>query len=247
MTKSDASVQEEALPVFESVTYEAPKVNLLPPEIGERRQLRRLQAGLIAIVLASAGVVGALYVQAGSGQAAAQQRLDLAKTQQSTLQTQTARLNYVSAQKAQIDAARSSLRTAMGSEVLWSKTLDQVRLRLPDGVRYSSVAFARQEAVAVAPTVKGATATAGAAAAPTIPADVIATATFTGIATDLNAVANELDQLAKVPGLNNVYLSTVTKPKSDGTTPGTATFTATANVTNSLLSHRYDTLTGVSK
>lgn len=248
MVKEEAPVTE-AQPVFESVTYEAPKVNLLPPEIAERRQLRRIQAGLLAGVVAVAGIVGVLYFQAGNGKAAAQQRLDSAQSQQTRLQAATARLSYVSAQKAQIDAARASLKTAMGSEVLWSKTLDQLRLRLPDGVRYATIGVSRIDPVAGAAstTVGKATAGASTAAGTAIASNIIGIVSFSGTAVDMNAVAAELDQLAKVPGLTDVYLTTVGKPKADATKASLATFTATANLTNSLLSHRYDSLTGGSK
>ena len=241
MVKEEAPVTE-AQPVFEAVTYEAPKVNLLPPEIGQRRQLRRLQAGLLAGVVAAAGIVGVLYVQAGNGRSAAQQQLDEAQARQTLLQAQSAKLSYVSAEKTQLDAARASLKAAMGSEVLWSKTLDQLRLRLPDGVRYTSIGVTQ-----VIPTAATGTATGTSATGTTLASNVLATATFSGDAVDINAVASELDQLAKVPGLSNVYLTTVTKPKSGGTTTSVATFTATASITNALLSHRYDTLTGGSQ
>ena len=89
-----------------------------------------------------------------------------------------------------------------------------------------------------------------------MPSNVVATVMFTGVADDMNHVATELDQLALVPGLSNVYLTSTTK----GTTPGSSAsststsssaaggegvqFTASANITNSVLSHRYDNLTG---
>ncbi len=140
--------EETPMAVFDAPAYAAPSVNLLPPEIGQRRALRKLQAGLAAGVVAAAAVVGLLYVQAGSGKSEAQARLNAANTQKVILGAQTASLAHVSAEKAKIDAARASLKSAMGSEVLWSKTLDDLRLRLPDGVRYQSVAVS----AVVAPT-----------------------------------------------------------------------------------------------
>jgi Tfp pilus assembly protein PilN len=236
--------EETPMAVFEAPAYTPASVNLLPPEITQRRALRKLQAGLAAGVVAAAAVVGLLYVQAGSGKSEAQARLNAANTQKVLLGAQTTSLGNVAAAKAKVDAARASLKAAMGSEVLWSKTLDDLRLRLPDGVRYQSVAVSA--IVAPAAGVATATPTAG---APTLPSNVIATVIFTGVAGSMNDVAAELDQLALVPGLSNVYLTSATaggagaSGASSGSQAGVQ-FTATADVTNSALSHRYDNLTG---
>lgn len=237
---------EAPLAVFDVPAYAPPSVNLLPPEIAQRRALRKLQVGLAAGVVACAAIVGVLYVGASSGKSDAQSRLDAANAQKVLLQGQTAKLSYVSTEKAQIDAARASLKAAMGSEVLWSKTLDDIRLRLPDGVRYASIAVT---AVTPAATTAGTTTTttptpAPSAASPVgLPSNVVATVTITGSALDLDAVAQELDQLALVPGFTNVYLTTTAKTG----TSGVATFSETADITNTVLSHRYDNLTGGSK
>jgi Tfp pilus assembly protein PilN len=234
---------EAPLAVFDVPAYAPPSVNLLPPEIGQRRALRKLQYGLAAGVVACAAVVGVLYMGASSGKSDAQSRLDAANAQKVLLQGQTAKLSFVSAEKAQIDAARASLKAAMGSEVLWSKTLDDLRLRLPDGVRYATFTVTAITPVA---TTAGTTTTttpapaATSATATALPSNAIATVNLTGSALNLDAVAEELDQLALVPGFSNVYLTTTAQP-----TPGAiATFTVTADITNAVLSHRYDNITG---
>lgn len=254
MVTTDQVAEETPMAVFDAPAYAAPSVNLLPPEISQRRALRKLQAGLAALVLASAAVVGLLYVQAGSGKSEAQARLNAANAQKAVLGAQTASLAHISAEKATVDAARASLKAAMGSEVLWSSTLDNLRLRLPDGVRYQSIAV-----TAIVAPAAGAAAPAPVTGAAAVPSNVVATVVFTGVADDMNHVATELDQLALVPGLSNVYLTSTTK----GTTPGSSAsststsssaaggegvqFTASANITNSVLSHRYDNLTGGSQ
>ncbi len=235
--------EETPMAVFDAPAYAAPSVNLLPPEIGQRRALRKLQAGLAAGVVASAAVVGLLYVQAGSGKSEAQARLNAANTQKVILGAQTASLAHISAEKATVDAARASLKAAMGSEVLWSSTLDNLRLRLPDGVRYQSVAV-----TAIVAPAAGVAAPAPTASAAALPSNAIATVVFTGVADDMNHVATELDQLALVPGLSNVYLTSASSGGTGAATSGAGVqFTATADVTNSALSHRYDNLTGGSQ
>ena len=51
----------------------------MPPEIAEQRRFRRLQAGVGAAVLASAGLVGALYMQAHGSVSTAQSDLEAAQ------------------------------------------------------------------------------------------------------------------------------------------------------------------------
>ena len=86
-------------------------------------------------------MVGLLYVQAGSGKSDAQARLNAANAQKARVAARRRPAWLTSRHReGQVDAARASLKAAMGSEVLWSSTLDNLRLRLPDGVRYQSIA-----------------------------------------------------------------------------------------------------------
>jgi Tfp pilus assembly protein PilN len=235
-TVVDTQADEHPLIDYDALAYQAPKVNLLPPEIADRHKLRKLQAGLGGVALAAVAVVGLLYMQAGSGKTDAQARLDAARGLEPGLQSQTQKLANVPAEKAQIEAAGASLKAAMSSEVLWSDVMDNFRRYLPDGVRMTSLAT-----TAVTPTAAVAGTSKPNAIAATKPSNVIATVQIAGRAVDLNAVAAELDELAKVPGLTNVYLTTTTKSVATGTQASVADFTATADITNVVLSHRYDT------
>ena len=55
-----------------------PRVNLLPPEIEQQRQFKKVQAGLGLGVVAAVGVVGALVLAAGAQVSDAQNELDTA-------------------------------------------------------------------------------------------------------------------------------------------------------------------------
>ena len=246
MEKSEAPGEESALSVFEAAAYTVPRVNLLPPEVGERRKLRKVQAGLAVGILGVAGVVGLLYVQAGSGESTARASLETAQVTNTSLQAQADKLAYVSKAKQQIDAAKASLKAAMGSEVLWSKTMQELQRRLPDGVRFTNVAVVGDGPLANsagtgASTSKSATTTA--TGGTTVPSNTVATITIQGKADTMDDVAAELDQLELVTGFSNVYLSSATRP-AGGDSDQTVTFTATADITNAVLSHRYDSLTG---
>jgi Tfp pilus assembly protein PilN len=226
-----------------------PHVNLLPPEILERRALRRLAHVLVAAVLAAVAVGGVVGYQGGSGAGEAQASLDAATAQQSRLQAQVNALSPAAAALSDAQATQASLRAALANEVLWSTYLDRLRLTLPEGVRFSSVQITPSEGAEAAPG-----GTAGAATPPrpvnttaaqaesgtgSAGATGIAAMTLNGVGVSQDAVADLLQSLATVPQFSNVYLTSST---SDGAGEGSALvdFAVTLDVTSSALSHRYD-------
>jgi len=236
--------QRAALP---NGPYIAPRVNLLPPEIAERKSLRKLQALLAVGVLACGGVMGYLYTTADSGRASAQSSLDQAVAESTVLQNAKTKLLPVQITRSKVQSTRQSLVTAMSAEVLWSRSLDQLRQKLPDGIELQTVTVTP---VAVAAT--GATGAAGSTSTPTTgstpaattpstssasgatPAGTIASVTIAGKATDHDTVAAFLEALNKIPGWDGSYLTQTT---SQSGTP--IDFTVTANVGSAALSHRY--------
>ena len=148
----------------------------------------------------------------------------------------------------QAQATQTSLRAALADEVLWSRYLDQLKLQLPHGVRYSSVQVAPVTStggvatggwapVALPRPVGGGLNASGGTGGSSNGA-AIATITLNGVGESQNAVADLLQSLGSVPQFANVYLTSSTA----GTTPGSqlVTFVITADVTGNALSHRYD-------
>jgi Tfp pilus assembly protein PilN len=241
---------ETERPLLTNSPYVAPQVNLLPPEVAARKALRKLQAALAAGVIACGAVVGGLYVMANNGKASAQANLDQAVSEASTLQAAKSRLLPAQIARTQVQATKQALVSAMSAEVLWSRYLDQIRLRLPAGVRLTSLT--------VTPTTPGASgsstgtsttpapapspapaagSTAGSAAsaiAPLPTSGTIASVVIAGKAVDHDGVANWLDATAAIPGWTNVYLTNTT---ADST--GLVAFTMTANISSAALSHRF--------
>lgn len=223
----------------------APFVNLLPPEIAERRAMRSLLVMLAAVVVGVLLLTGGLVYLAGSGKAAAQDDLAAQQAQTARLNAQVRSLDGARQAQAQLQAARAALQTAMSSEVLWSKYLDQLRLLLPNGVRLSNVAIAPTTAstgagagagtAGVAPTT-----TTGSTASTGVTPGAVATVTIAGKAVDQDAVAAWLEALGQVKGFTNGYL---TSTAADGAS-GLVTFTVTVDVTADALSHRFDNLAG---
>lgn len=239
----------EPPPLLANSPYVAPQVNLLPPEVAERKRLRKLQAIFAAGVIACGAVIGGLYVLADNGRASAQASLDQAVTQGSVLQTAKTRLAPAQITRSQVQATKQALVTAMSAEVLWSRYLDQIRLRLPGGVRLSNLTItpttvagpggttSSTPAPAPSTTPAAGSSTAGSsgntvAALPT--SGTIASVSMAGVALDHDGVANLLDAMNSIPGWYGAYLTSTTAGGK-----GYLNFTVTANVNAQALSHRY--------
>jgi Tfp pilus assembly protein PilN len=218
----------EGLPILDSPSVAlAPRVNLLPPEITAPRAVRKLAAMLAGAVVVCAVGVGGGYLYAGSGEGKARSDLASAQAAQAGLERQQRALLPAQQAQAQIQSAQAALAAAMGSEVLWSRYLDQLRLTRPDGIRFTQVKL--DPTTATGPSAGGST------TSTTVPG-AIATLTITGKASSQPDVADLLDQLAKIKGFAGVYL---TSTDGDTTSGGVVSYTVTASVTADALSHRY--------
>jgi Tfp pilus assembly protein PilN len=223
----------QGLPILEApVAVPAPRVNLLPIEIIEQRAVRRLAVGLAGAVAACAVLVGGGFVYAGQGEAKAKTDLSSAQSTQTRLQTQLRALAPAKQAQAQIQSAQKSLAAAMGNEVLWSRYLDELRVKRPEGVRFTSASLTPS-----GPAAASAGTTTGTTTAPTTSATNggIASLTLSGKARTQPDVAALLDQLAGIKGFTSVYL---TSTSADGQS-GLVTYSVSATVTADALSHRY--------
>lgn len=210
-----------------------PCVNLLPPEIAERRRASIVKLRLGGVVVAAAAVVGLVYFQVAGGVAPAQDRLNAAQSQGTTLQHQIANLSNVTKTQKELDGARAAVSKALGNEVRWSRYLNDLSITLPSNIWVTNVAIS-ETAVPTASGTSSASATTSASAAA---AKGLGTLTIEGDALSFNDVAVWLETLAKEKGYANVWL-----------TQGTSTligaqnviqFTSTVTFTPDVLSQRY--------
>lgn len=209
--------------------FDLPRVNLLPPEIYERRQLQRVQAGLGIVVLGAIVGVGLVYVSGGSSVTDAKSRLQASQDTNIKLQGQLSKLNYVTAQQAQQDQAVAMLTQATATEIPFSTYLADLSLLTPKNVWFTSVS--------ISTTVPVGTLTSATAA----PASVGAVS-FSGQALAHNDVATWLDNAAKEGGFANPYFTTSTESliPGTGTVAGTTaktwvTFNSSVNLTPAAL------------
>ena len=175
-----------------------PRVNLLPPEIAERRRARVIRVGMGAAVAASVVVVAAAYLMAHSSATSAQSDLEAAQSQNTLLRAQVAKFAGDESLRAQRDAQQTMLQTAMAPEIQWSHYLNDLSLRIPNNNWITKVSISETfgSATPAAATAGSALADAG-----------VGKITFEGMAFTHDDVATWLDSLAKEKGYANPYFS----------------------------------------
>ncbi len=202
-----------------------PRVNLLPPEIFEKRRLRRLQTVMAGVVTGAVLVVAAGTVWAHSGVTSAQTDLDAATAQRAALTAQLAKYRDVNQTDAKVSSYETMLRAAMGGEVLWSRYLNDLSLRIPDNVWLTTMSV-------------NAVKTAGApATAPATTSGVVGNVTFAGTALTHDDVATWLEALAREPGFTDPYFSKSNEGKIGDRV--VVNFDSTVKVNDEALSKRY--------
>jgi type IV pilus assembly protein PilN len=204
----------------------SPKVNLLPPELRQRRRLRRVQLGVGGGLVTVVGVVASLAMAASATLQEAHDELAASSTRGAALQAQTAEYVDVLAVHRSAAAAQDMLALAMADEVRFSGLLDDLSRTVPDSVWLEDVAFSQP---VVGPQA-GAAGTAG-----------IGTVTFTGVAFSHDDVAAWLDALATQTGYADPSLTSSTATAQRGRR--TVDFTSTVTLTSAALSGRHTSTT----
>ena len=212
---------------LELATVTLPSVNLLPPEIGEAIRFRRVQAGLMAGVVTTLGLVGLLYVGANGAVGDAQRDVQAASAEQTTLTAETAGYADVTQTYARVAAAEQMLVQAMGSEVRYSRFLNDLSLSIPEDVWLTNATWSQSAADG----------SAAAATGTAVPATSLGTVTLTGVAKSHDAVAVWLEQLAVQKGYAEPYLQSSTEALLGGRK--VVNWSTTVQLTPEALSGRY--------
>lgn len=214
-----------------------PHVNLLPPEIGERKRLQQVQ--LIGVVLLAVAVaaVGALYTTGKSDVSNAKKQVAAANTENATLTRSVATYAHVSAVKADKDAHEAMLIQAMASEIQWSSYFGAFAT-LPTSTWLKSLTLSE-------------TVPPGSLTSPTQAPPIVATAAFDGTGLKYGSLADWLDRVATLGGSGgtwggggvgtqdgfiNVYFSTAVEAFID--TTKIVNFAASTSLSSAALSKR---------
>jgi Tfp pilus assembly protein PilN len=208
-----------------------PRVNLLPPEIEERRRFKKVQTGLGAGVLAALGAVAVLVLAANGQVSDAQDQLATEQARETSLQAESAKFNEVPEVYAAVDAGEAELSQAMGKEIRWSYFLNDLSLSTPGKVWLTQMTVTQQ--------VDGAPVGAAPVSGPSngFGTTGIGTVTFQGRGYQHNDVATWLKSLTGRPGLADPYFTrSVEEPIG---ADDSVTFDSQVVVTEDLLSGRY--------
>lgn len=219
-------------------TATLPRVNLLPPEIAERRRFRKVQTGLGAGVAGALAVVGALTLLAVGQVSDADNGLAESKAEGTRLQAQTNEYADVPKVIAQVEAAEAQLSAAMGKEVRWSYFLNDLSLKVPGKVWLTSMTVTQDVDSAAADAVGNPTAPSSS----TYLEPGLGTVTFAGSGYAHNDVAAWLDALAKQKGLTQPYFTSSSKELIGE--ESSVNFTSQATITDEALSGRYSQKAG---
>lgn len=218
-----------------------PAINLIPGEYAAVRTLRRLQLGLgVAVLAAVAAVAGLAHLAAGV-EAQHRDRLATQQDQVTGLRREAARYVPVTKTAQDVDAARATLRAALGHEVRWSRFLAALSQTAPKTIQIKTLTVTQQEATG---TTAPPTASTTGGSAPTelgkTPgleqvADPVGLLTVSGLTGKQTDVARWLDSIGGQLGIAAPYISTATR-EGDTTV---VNFQSTAVLTSELLSQRY--------
>lgn len=205
-----------------TATSTTARVNLLPPEIDEKRKVRRVQALMVGATAASVGVVGLLYMAQVARVNSAKDAVAQEEARGAQLRVEVGKYANVRAAYAKRDAAKQLLTTATDPKVAWSQYLNDISLTIPENVWLSELTV--EQAVvgeqAVAPQ------------SPLFAAG-IAEVTVNGYAFTHDDVATWLEVLAKQRSFKNAYFS---KSEIDVQSDiGKVEFESTATVTDGAL------------
>jgi Tfp pilus assembly protein PilN len=207
-------------------TAALPRVNLMPPEIAEAERFRQIQLALGGAIALVVLLVGFLYWHEHSAVKAAQQSLDQAKAQQTSLQSQLASLQTVQQAGQEVAARQALLAQAMSPEVRWSYLLNDLSFAIPSNVWLTSMQ--------VTETPPAPTTTPAAAGAAPVP---IGSITFAGVGFKHDDVAAWLDALAKLKDFTSPMFTSSTESNIGGHPD--VQFGSTAVLNSNALSNRY--------
>ncbi|MFD0518050.1 PilN domain-containing protein [Paractinoplanes durhamensis] len=201
------------------------RANLLPDEIMQGRNARRTRVLLVAAVVLVALVMGGWYWLADKERDLAASDLASVSDQTERVRAETKAKEYQKVTDAITgrDAIVADLKVALAKDLPWATLLDAVRgAGTKHGVEFTNVVSTLITDPSVAAK-----------------SDNVATMQISGTAKSKATIADFLDSVAKVDGVQDVYLTAATEVDS-----GSWTFTMTAAVGKDYLCGKYTTTCG---
>jgi Tfp pilus assembly protein PilN len=213
--------------------YSVPRVNLLPPEVMERRAVRKVKIGAAGALAATIAVAAGAYTLAVVDRNQAQDDLVAEQAVTTQLQAEAAKYAQVPRIFSIIDGATEGRRVAMAQDISWSTLMGQIAATYPKDVWLENV-----RATLASPEPGPAPAPGAAAAIAPLAPSGVATITIQGAAKSHPDVANWLDSLATVPNVADTSLSSSTLDEEDGQV--VVKYSNTALLDEGAYTHKYD-------
>jgi len=176
------------------------RINLLPPEVGERQRLRRRTLLTVASGVVLLALVGGFYFLQVVRLSGVEEDIQAQESVNQGLRTQIADLQDIAVLEQEIAETRDLLSTLLQDRILWSGVMRDISLVIPGQVWLDGLSATAGAAVE------------GAEAAPTTGAGgLVGQISFSGFAFDHREVALWLSRLEDVRGFINPWLSSSTK------------------------------------
>jgi Tfp pilus assembly protein PilN len=158
-----------------------------------------------------------------------------------SLQAQIGQLADAQAKQDQLDALRQQITGLLGSDVSWSRMLQDLARTIPNDVWLTSFQGTVTQTVPTAPVTP--TTVPGAAPTTTVPlvtpaAELTGTVNFSAVGLDYPSVAAWLKMISQLPSLNDLWVPNITKATLGSR--DIVNFTSTANLTPKARSNRLE-------
>jgi Tfp pilus assembly protein PilN len=202
------------------------RINLLPPEVGERQRLRRRTLLTVAIGVVLLALVGGFYFLQVVRVSGVEEDIQAQESVNQGLRIQIAELQDIAVLEQEIAETRDLLAQLLQDRVLWSGVMRDISLVIPGQVWLNGLS-----------ATVGATAE-DAEAAPTTGegGGLVGQISFSGFAFDHREVALWLSRLEDVRGFINPWLSSSTS--SEIGTTGVVQFASSVDLSEQALARR---------
>lgn len=204
------------------------RINLLPPEIGERRRVSRQRAGLVFAGLAVIGLLVAVWVMRQAQLNTQKDRLADTQARVQTLEAKRNSLKEFADLEQTVITKEKTLASVMAGDVHWSRILTELSMVIPEESWLTNFTGA-----AGAPATGAATSAAAQASAS------LGTLNFTAVTFEFPDVAKWIIRLQGMKSLQNIWVPSAAKGELGSRT--IVNFTSTADLSTSAASGRYQT------
>lgn len=206
------------------------RINLLPPEIEQKRLVRRQSGFLVAGFVVFLALLGAIWFVRQSTLKEEEERLAALDAQRQELQTKVDALQEFALLEQTVTQKRATLAAAMLNDIAWSRLLVELSMIIPGDSWLT--AFSGTAAT------QGPTPPPGAAPPPgTVTSPSLGTLSFTAVTFDFPGVAKWITRLQELKSLQNIWVPAAAKAELAGR--DIVNYSSTAELTQSATSGRY--------